>query len=284
MVNITYQFLNSFAFIVLAAAGLAVIFGMMGIINLAHGEFIMLGAYTTVTASKAGIPLVLAIMTGALATGVFGLVLERLVIRHFYKRVLDSIVATFAISVIIVQSMLIVVGPTEQGIGTPLGSLNLGGYSFSTYRVILATSALGILVFLYLLFMFTRYGIYARATIQNPSMAAALGVNTRLLYTLTFGLGSALAGLAGGLYAPTLSLTPNMGSSFIIEAFVAIIVGGTNILIGLPPAAAILALVQSLLTAWGGQLYGQIGLLLAVILVARILPRGISSWLSTPSN
>jgi|SRR5215208_1281135 urea ABC transporter permease protein UrtB len=279
MLSLFYQFLDTFAFLVLASTGLAVIFGMMGVINLAHGEFIMVGAYATAFSAAAGVPLILAIGVGTLAAGIFGVILERLVIRHLYHRLLDSIVATFAISLIITQGTLIILGPTAPAIGTPLGSVTFGGQSFSVYRIVLAGMAIGLLALMYWFFMYTRYGVYARATIQNPSMAAALGVHTRRLYMVTFGFGAALAGLTGGLYAPTMSLEPLIGTDFIVQAFVTVVVGGGNILIGLPPAAALLAVIQSSLTAWQGQLIGQVGLLVAVILVIRILPQGISGLL-----
>lgn len=276
MLSTLYEFLNTFAFLVLASTGLAIIFGMMGIINLAHGEFIMAGAYATAFAAQAGVPLVLSIGIGTLVAGIFGLILERLVINRLYNRLLDSIVATFAISLIVTQGTLILLGPTGPSIGTPLGSFVLFGQTFSTYRLVLVGAAVCLMAFIYWLFMYTRYGVYARATIENPSMAAAMGIHTRRLYMMTFALGAALAGLTGGLYAPTLSLAPLMGTTFIVEAFVTVVVGGGNILIGLPPAAVILAIIQSSLTAWQGPLIGQIGLLVAVIVVIRVLPKGIS--------
>lgn len=274
-----YQFADAFAFLVLAACGLAVIFGMMGVINLAHGEFIMCGAYVSVSAARAGLPLPLAILVGALASGLVGMLVERVVIRHLYERPLDTIVATWGISLIATQGTLIVLGSTMQGMGTPFGSFQVGAYSYSIYRIVLFFSALAVLAALYALFNWTRFGVLARATIQVPHMAAALGVDTRLVYSLTFGLGAALAGLAGGLYAPTMTLVPTMGATFIMEAFVTVVVGGADVFLGTAPAAAILALVKAGMTSWQGQLFGQIGLLMTVIVVIRVLPKGISGFL-----
>ncbi|SFB17261.1 amino acid/amide ABC transporter membrane protein 1, HAAT family [Poseidonocella pacifica] len=274
-----YQFGDTFAFLVISCAGLAVIFGMMGVINLAHGEFIMCGAYVTASAARAGLPLPLAILTGALVAGAVGMVVERLVIRHLYHRPLDSIIATWGISLIATQGVLIVLGSTMQGVGTPLGSIDVGGRSYSLYRLVLMACALGLLGGLYMLFYHSRFGVIARATIQKPQMANALGVNTGRMYGLTFGLGAALAGLAGGLYAPTMTMVPTMGATFIVESFVTVVVGGADIFVGAAPAAAILALIKAGLTAWYGQLFGQIGLLVTVILVIRILPGGLSGWL-----
>jgi branched-chain amino acid transport system permease protein len=277
--SVLYQFGDAFAFLVLSAAGLAVIFGMMGVINLAHGEFIMCGAYVTAVTARAGLPLPLAILAGALAAGAVGIVVERLVIRHLYHRPLDSIVATWGISLIATQGVLILLGSTMQGIGTPLGSVLVGERSYSAYRLVLMGAAVVLLLSLWLLFYRTRYGVLARATIASPNMARALGVDTRRVYALTFALGAALAGLAGGLYAPTMTMVPTMGATFIVESFVTVVVGGADIFLGAAPAAAILAVIRSSLTAWQGLLFGQIGLLVAVILVVRILPNGLSGLL-----
>jgi branched-chain amino acid transport system permease protein len=274
-----YQFGDAFAFLVISAAGLAVIFGMMGVINLAHGEFIMCGAYVTAAAARSGLPLPLAILTGALAAGLIGVALERLVIRRLYHRPLDTIVATWGVSLIATQGVLIVFGSTMPGLGTPLGGASVGALSYSLYRIVLMATAFALLTGLYLLFYRTRYGVVARATIQAPHMARALGVDTGRIYSLTFGLGAGLAGLAGGLYAPTMTLVPTMGATFIVESFVTVVIGGGDIFMGAAPAAAILAVIRAGMTAWQGQLFGQIGLLLAVILVIRLMPGGLSGWL-----
>ncbi len=277
--SISYQFGDAFAFLVISCAGLAVIFGMMGIINLAHGEFIMCGAYVTAATARAGVPLPLAIACGALVAAIIGMALERTVIRHLYHRPLDSIIATWGISLIATQGILILLGPTMQGIGTPLGSTLVGDRSYSVYRLVLLATSIALLLGLYLLFYRTRFGVISRATIQRPDTARALGVDTRRMYALTFGLGAGLAGLAGGLYAPTMTMVPTMGATFIVESFVTVVVGGADIFLGAAPAAAILAVIKAALTAWYGQLFGQIGLLVAVIIVIRIMPGGLSAFI-----
>lgn len=276
VVGFLYQFGDAAAFLVLCASGLSIIFGMMGVINLAHGEFIMAGAYVTVTVAKLGVPLPVAILCGALFAGVVGLVLERLVIRHLYGRPLDTIVATWGISLIASQGTLILIGPSLADISTPLGSVEIGDLSYSVYRFVLMAAAAAILLGLYLVFTYTRFGVLARATIQVPHMAEALGINTRLIYSLTFAIGAALAGATGGLYAPTMTLVPTMGSQFITEAFVTVVTGGGDVFLGTAPAGAILGFIKASMTTWEGQLAGQIGLLVAVIIVIRVLPRGVS--------
>lgn len=271
-----YQFGDAFAFLTLAACGLAVIFGMMGVINLAHGEFIMCGAYVTVSAARIGLPLPLAILAGSVVAGLIGMFVERLVVSRLYDRPLDTIVATWGLSLIATQGTLIVLGSTMQGVGTPLGSFEFAGGSYSLYRLVLMAAAIAVLAGLYVVFNMTRFGVVARATIQVPHMAEALGADTKRIYALTFGLGAALAGLTGGLYAPTMTLVPTMGATFLMEAFVTVVVGGADVFLGTAPAAVVLGAVKATLTSFYGQLFGQIGMLVAVVVVIRVLPRGIS--------
>ena len=164
-------------------------------------------------------------------------------------------------------------------IGTPLGSLNVGGISFSAYCLVFFATAIVELIALFWLFMYTRFGIYARATIQRPDMARALGLDTNRIYAATFSLSAALAGLTGALYAPTITVVPTMGAEFVVQAFVTVVVGGGDVLLGTAPAGAVLELVQTWLTASYGTMIGKLGLLLAVIFVVRAMPKGISGWI-----
>jgi urea ABC transporter permease protein UrtB len=275
-----YQFADVFAFLVLSAAGLAVIFGMMGIINMAHGEFIMCGAYVTTAAYHAGLPLPVAQASGVIAAGVIGIVIEPVLIRPFYSRPLDSLLITWGLSLVVTQATLVLLGSSMPGIGTPSGGFHVGAYGFSTYRMILFVAALAVLAFIYVLFKRTRFGIHARATMQNAAMAQALGVRRNRIYALTFGIGAGLAGLCGALYAPTMTLIPTMGATFIVESFVTVVVGGANVLLGTAPAAVALAITRTALNGLYGQVFGQIGLLLAVVLIVRVLPEGFSGWLA----
>ena len=218
----------------------------------------------------------LAIVCGALFAGVIGILLERLVIRHLYGRPLDTIVATWGISLIASQGTLILLGPACPTFRRRLAAYRSALCPTRSIASFSWRSAAAILAGLYLLFNFTRFGVLARATIQVPHMAEALGVNTRLIYSLTFGIGAALAGATGGLYAPTMTLVPTMGGAVHHRSlrhrrdrrrgcFPRHRAGRRDP--GLHPAA---------MTTWEGQLAGQIGLLVAVIIVIRVLPRGIS--------
>ncbi|MFC5652293.1 branched-chain amino acid ABC transporter permease [Paenibacillus solisilvae] len=275
--NMIYQFLDSFSYLVLCAIGLAIIFGMMGIVNLAHGEFIMLGAYAVNFLTLAHVPLLLAIPISAVCVGIFGFVIERLIIRHLYGRPMDSVVATWGLSMILGQGMLIMMGPTFQGgASTPLGSFTVGEATYSMYRVLLIVCAIALLAFMLWLFMRTKFGLRARATMQNHQIANSLGTNTNKMYTVTFMLGSAFAGLTGALYAPMASITPNFGSGFIMESFVTVIVGGGNPLVGTLLSSGSLGIVHSSLSTFFGTYFGKLGLLIVAIIFIRILPNGFS--------
>jgi urea ABC transporter permease protein UrtB len=286
--NALYQFQVSFSFLLLSAIGLAVIFGMMGVINLAHGEFMMLGAYITTIAATQGVPLVLAIAVAALGVAAFGAIVEILIVRRLYGRLLDSVAATWAVGLILSQGMLILTGPSMQGVSSPFGSFTVGQTSYSWYRVVLGVISLVLLALLYLLFMNTRFGLRARATIQDPAIARALGVDTPRMYTMTFALGSGLAGLAGGLFALTATIVPFFGTNYIVEAFVTVIVGGANALVGTPLASALLGAINAALGTNYGLYIGRVGLLLTTILIIRVLPDGISGlierWRMRPSG
>jgi len=295
--NLLFQFLDSFAFIVLAAAGLAIIFGIMGVINLAHGEFIMLGAYATTLANiQYGLPLPAAMAAGVVVTALFGLVVERViisgwlpnaisqfalgrdVIEPLYDRLADSMVATWGLSLIMVQGVRILYGNSLDQIGTPLGNIAYSGFSYSTYRVSLAAVAVAVLFVTFLVFRYTEYGMRARATIQDEDTARAMGVDTERTYVTTFAIGSGLAGLTGALYAPTITMVPGLGSSFLVEAFVAVVVGGPSVVLGTTLAGGLLGSINALFSNIYGTFVGRIALLVTAIVMIRFLPEGITGF------
>jgi branched-chain amino acid transport system permease protein len=297
--NLAFQFLDSFAFVVLAAAGLAVIFGIMGVINLAHGEFILVGAYaTTFAVTGAGLPLPAAIAVGVLVTALFGLVVERVVISGFvpnwvgqrtvgrdlveplYDRLADSMVATFGLSLIMVQSARILFGNSLDTVATPLGNVSYGEFSYSTYRIVLAGVSVAVLAVAYYVFTRTEFGTRVRATMADEETAKALGINTERTYMLTFAIGSGLAGLTGGLFAPVLSMQPTLGDQFLIEAFVAVVVGGPSVVLGTALSGGVLGAISATVTnLTNSTTFGRIALLIAAILALRFLPGGITGFI-----
>jgi len=280
LLALLFQFLNSFGFIVLATVGLAIIFGMMGVINLAHGEFILLGVYGTALPYHAGVPLPLAMVGGVVTSTLFGVVVERTIVRRFYDRLLDSMVATWGLALVVSQLLLIAFGSSLDSISTPMGNVNYGPFSSSIYRsVFLPAVALLVLVGLYVVFTRTEFGIKARATIEDPETARAMGVDTDRMYLSTFAIGSGLAGLTGALYAPALgSITPNRGSTFLVESFVAVVVGGPSVIVGTLSAGGILSVFNATGGFFFGTFVGQMLLLLVAIVALRLLPDGITGY------
>lgn len=274
-----YQFIDSFAFLVLAALGMAIIYGMMGITNMAQGELIMIGAYVTdISVCNYGMPLIVGIGLGTIVTGFVGLLMDRLVIKRLYDRPLDSVVATWGLSIAISQLIYIIFGPSMASVSIPFGSFKVAGNSYSYYRLLLIAIALILIVMTYLLFKYTRFGLHSRATMQNREIANSLGVNANKMNAGTFMLGSALAGLCGGLYLPTMSLTPSYGESFLVQSFVTVLVGGADPLLGTVLAGGGLGIVESMLNMKFNTFYGKIGILIMAILFIRILPNGFSGY------
>jgi branched-subunit amino acid ABC-type transport system permease component len=210
IVSLLISVLFSVSTLVIIALGLAVIFGMMRIINLAHGEFLMLGAFAVLTATRAGLPIWAAMLLAPLVVGVMGLVIERLVIRHLYGRILDTMLATWGLSLVLTQLATVIFGPATQGIATPLGSVRIGAYSIAQYSLLLIVAAILLLALTYLVFTRTRYGLMAQATTQLPEMASALGIDVQRMNMVTFAFGSALAGAGGALLAPISGVVPTM--------------------------------------------------------------------------
>lgn len=272
-----YQFLDSFAFLVLAATGMAIIYGMMGITNMAQGELIMIGAYiTNLLVCNCGMPFIVGVIGGTIATGFVGLIMDRLVVKRLYDRPLDSVVATWGLSIALSQLIYIIFGPSMPGISIPFGSFKIADKSYSVYKFVLVGIAILLIVILFIVFKYTRFGLHSRATMQNKDIANSLGVNANKMNAGTFMLGSALAGLCGALYLPTMSLTPNYGDSFLVQSFVTVLVGGTDPLTGTVLAGSGLGVVQGSLNLKFNTFYGKIGILIMAIIFIRVLPNGFS--------
>lgn len=266
----------SIAVLVLVSLGLAVLFGMMGVINLAHGEFLMFGAFGTVLAVRAGLPLPVAMVLATAFVAAFGWFAERLLIRHLYGRLADSMLATWGLSLIMAQAAVLVFGASTQGIPTPGGSLLIGKYSVSVYSLVLIAAAVLLLGCVFWIFTRTRYGVMARAAVQIPGMAAAVGIDAGRINARTFTLGAALAGAAGELLAPLVGVMPSMGQAYIARAFMTVVVGGPGILTGTAAASTLLGGVENLVSYISTPFFGQAALLLLAIVLVRVMPSGLS--------
>lgn len=278
--SVLYQLGTNGAFLLLAALGLIVILGMMNIINLAHGELMMMGAYTASMTYHRGVPFPLAVILAFVVVGLFGAVLERLIVRRFYGRELGALVVTWGISLILAQGTLLLLGPFLPAIPIPGGSFAVGRYSFSDYWVALIVIAALVTAALWWLYNRTSFGLQARATMQNAAMARALGVDTGRVYTLTFALGAGLAGFSGALLAPTTSIAPFMGQQFVAPAFITVVVGGAgNVIAGAVGSSLLLSLVKTPVGFLLGAFLGTVALLLAALVIIRLMPDGISAFI-----
>jgi branched-chain amino acid transport system permease protein len=280
LISILYQFATNGAFLLLSALGLVVILGMMNIINLAHGELMMMGAYTASIAWHHGVPFTLCGVLAFLVVGAFGALLELTIVRRFYGRELGALVVTWGISLILSQGALMIFGPFLPAIPIPGGSVAVGQYSFSVYWLMVIALSFALIGGLWALYNHTLFGLQARAAMQNARMAKALGVDTGRIYMLTFSLGAGLAGFSGALFAPTVSIAPFMGQQFVAPAFITVVVGGaTNVVAGAIGSSLLLSLVETPIGFLFGAFLGTVALLLASLFIIRLIPDGISALL-----
>jgi len=278
--SVLYQFGTNGAFLLLCALGLIVILGMMNIINLAHGELMMLGAYAATIVYQRGVPFPLAVLVAFVFTALCGVLLERLIVRRFYGRELGALVVTWGISLMLSQGTLLLLGPFMPAIPIPGGSVPFGQYSFSDYWLALIAVSVAVVVALALLYYRTTFGLQARATMQNAAMARAMGVDTDRIYMLTFSLGAGLAGFSGALLAPTTSIMPFMGQQFVAPAFITVVVGGAaNVIAGAVGSSLLLSLVRTPVGFMFGAFLGLVTLLLAALIIIRLMPNGISAYI-----
>jgi branched-chain amino acid transport system permease protein len=246
---------------------------------MAHGELMMIGAYVATYAFYAGVPVPVAVLLAGVVTGLVGIVLERLIVRHFYNQLLSSLVVTWGLSLILSQGMLLLFGPSTMNMPTPFGSFDVGEFSFGIFRMVLFGVAVLLIVCLWALFRFTSFGNKAQAAIENPTMAEALGIDTRRIYTQTFGLGCAVGGIAGGMFAMTAAVSPFFGQSYTPLAFITVVIGGgANAIAGLVYAVAYLAGVQTITSNFFNQYAGYISIMAAAFVALLLMPAGISAY------
>lgn len=262
--------------LLLVTLGLVIIYGMMNVINMAHGELFLLGAYTVVTLQSAGAPFWVCLAVAPFAVGFAGLLIEQLVIRHVYGRPIDTILATWGLSIAIKQVIIILFGPAAVSIANPVpGSVGIMGVEYPAYRLIIMGLAATLAIGIYLIVYRTSIGLQIRAVISNRAMAGSLGVNTRRMDRATFAVGAGLAGIAGAIMAPMISVDPQMGVGFLIPAFLSVLVGGLNSLVGAVVGAGTIGGTTSILSANMAQADAQIVVFLMAILIIRFVPNGL---------
>jgi urea transport system permease protein len=203
-------------------------------------------------------------------------VLERLVIRRLYGRMIDTMLATWGLSLLLVGIVTSLFGNTTAGISTPLGNFMIGNYSVSVYTLLIIAVAVVLALAIRAVLLKTQLGLIARGTMQNPQMADALGISPSRVYSVTFAIGAALSGLAGGLLAPLTGVVPTMGSAFIAKSFITVIGGGPAILAGLVGASSLFGAINQIAAFLSTPVFGEVALLFAAIVMLRLLPQGIT--------
>ena len=270
--------------LLLAAIGLAITFGVMGVINMAHGEMVMLGAYTTFVVqsllppSAAQWSLAIALPLAFLVAGAVGIAIERLVIRFLYGRPLETLLATWGVSLILQQGVRTIFGANNRQVSAPAfmsGSIEWGGLSITTGRMWIIALAVVVFVALQLVLRATPFGLRMRAVTQNRRMAAAMGISTGRIDMFAFGLGSGIAGVAGVALSQIDNVSPNLGQGYIIDSFMVVVLGGVGNLWGTALGALTLGLANKLLEPVIGAVLGKILLLVFIILFIQKRPRGL---------
>jgi urea transport system permease protein len=270
--------------LVLAAMGLAITFGVMGVINMAHGELIMLGAYTTYLLQLAmpahiGVALVLSIPAAFLVSGLIGIAIERGVIRFLYGRPLETLLATFGISLILQQAVRTLISPQNVPVSNPewmSGFWQVNSVLSLTYnRIYILLFSLLVFASVFLVLKRTRLGLQVRAVSQNRAMARAMGVRSDRVDALTFGLGSGIAGVAGVALSQLTNVGPNLGQAYIVDSFMVVVFGGVGNLWGTLVGGLGLGLANKVLEPWSGAVLAKILVLVFIILFIQERPRGL---------
>lgn len=265
--------------LLLVALGLAIIYGTMGVINLAHGDFLMIGAYATWYLQRTWhIGLLPSIPIVFLVGGLLGLLLEKTIVQFLYKRPLDTILATWGISILLEESVNLTAGANSKYVQLPVllsGHIAVAGVSIAMYRLMIICVSLLLLLLTVYIFNCTEFGLKIRAVVSNSEIAEAHGVNSKRIYALTFAYGSGLAALAGALIAPIKSVSPAMGVHYVVDAFIVVVVGGVGSLFGLVMSSALVGEMESILGYLLNDTTAKVLIFLAVIAVIRVRPSGL---------
>jgi len=265
------------AFLALTSAGLAVVFGMMRVINLAHGEFVMLGGYTTIACAKAGLNIYVAMLVvSPLVVALFGLIVERLIVRHLYGRMVDTMLATWGLSLLMVGLVTLIFGNTAVSVPAPIPGYQLGNFQMGGYNLFIIAVATLLVVCLWLVLRFTRVGLVARGAMQSADIAASLGYDPKSVYMWTFTAGAALSGLAGGVLAPLTGLLPSSGGAYIAKAFITVITGGAAVIAGTLSSSVIFGTINQLVSFGSTPVIGEIAMLALAVVLLRLMPQGIT--------
>jgi urea transport system permease protein len=276
MISQLLDILTTAAILYAVAAGLLIVFGVLKIINFAHGGFLTIGGYAALIITQLGYNPWLALPFAALVGVVVGMIVERLVMRPLYARPLDAILATWGLGIIIGQLITIVFGREVQFVHSPItGAVDILGQDYSRYRLLLIPAAIAIGAGLAVVLQATRLGIVTRAVIMNEDLARALGINSTLVRFVTFSLGAGLASLAGALITPLSAVDPHMGVPWLVNAFMLVLVSGVSLL-SLTVATLVLGGAQVLVSSYFNPVLGGLTIVVLAAVILRIRPQGFA--------
>lgn len=266
------------AIVVLVVLGLGIIASMMGIFNFAQGEFVLLGAYVTYIVHAAGAPVWLGMLAAPFAVGALGFVLERLIVRRFYAAPIVAMLGTYALGLIIREVVRGLIGGLYLSVPEPLGgSVTIGNMHFSAWRLVIIIITALVMLGSYLLLARTAFGLRIRASLENPSLARASGISTNAIYGATFAFGAALAGLAGALIVPVFTLFADLGLRFLIQGFVAVMVGGIGSFAGPVAGAGVIGTLSAALPWVISPVIADVAVFVLAIIFIKFRPQGLVS-------
>jgi branched-chain amino acid transport system permease protein len=274
--NAIFEVLSFGAIIVLVVLGLGIIASMMGIFNFAHGEFVLLGAFTTYLVYKQVLPVWLGMLAAPIVLGAIGLVLERTVIRRFYAAPIVAMLGTYALGLVIRETVRGLIGGLYLSIPEPVvGSYVVGGVQLSKWRLMIIIITALVMTASYLLLTRTAFGLRVRAALENPALARASGISTDTIYAVTFAFGAALAGLAGALVVPIFSLFADLGIRFLIQGFLAVMLGGVGTFEGPVAGAGVIGTLSAALPWAVTPVLADVLVFVIAIVIVKLRPGGL---------
>jgi urea transport system permease protein len=283
--SIITQFFSGFsvvAILVIAAVGLAIIFGVAGVINMAHGEFIMIGAYTAAVVGKLGGNTFIAIPVAFVVVGILGLIIERGIIQWIYDRPLETLLATWGVGIVLQTVIKLVFGPELYYVGAPKilegGFRVIGRLPFPWYRLFLIVMAVLLLILVFYVIFKTHFGLKVRAVRRNRAISGCLGIDTARVDMMIFVFGSGLAGIAGAVLAPIKSVSTTMGFPYAVDSFMVLVLGGVGSLWGVLTGSALIGEAETILSFIFNNVIGRLLVFLFIVIIIRIVPRGIFGY------
>jgi len=274
--NAIFEVLSFGAIIVLVVLGLGIIASMMGIFNFAHGEFVLLGAYTTYLVYKSGLPVWVGMLAAPIVLAAIGLFLERTVIRRFYAAPIVAMLGTYALGLVIRETVRGLIGGLYLSIPEPVvGSYVVGGVQLSKWRLMIIVITALVMTVSYLLLTRTAFGLRVRASLENPALARASGISTDTIYAVTFAFGAALAGLAGALVVPIFSLFADLGIRFLIQGFLAVMLGGVGTFEGPVAGAGLIGTLSAALPWAVSPVLADVLVFVIAIVIVKLRPGGL---------